>query len=72
MEIEIFPSLGCFSHIPSILSGYYDTGEYIIRHYEDKLYIYENNKKLKLSFEKQYCKELKKRRKNNKFEKELF
>ena len=65
MEIKIFPSLGFFSHIPSILSGYYDTGEYIIRLYEERLYIYEYDKKLKLTFEKQYCKELKKRRKNN-------
>ena len=65
VEIKIFPSLGYFSHIPNIVNGYYDTGEYIIKLVENEMYIYQYNKKLKLSFEAQYCKELKKRRKNN-------
>ena len=65
MEIEIFPYLGCFSHIPCISNGYYDSGEYIIKYVEDRLYIYRYDQKLKISFENQYCKELKKRRKNN-------
>ena len=64
-EIEIFPSLGRFSHIPNIFNGYYDTGEYIIKYIEDRLYIYQYDKNLKISFEHQYCIELKKRRKNN-------
>jgi len=65
MEIEIFPSLGRFSHIPNILNGYYCTDKYIIKLIEDRLYIYRYEQKLKLSFENQYCKELKKKRKNN-------
>ena len=61
MEIEIFPSLGRFSHIPSILNGYYYTDKYIIKFIEDRLYIYQYEQKLKISFENQYRKELKKR-----------
>ena len=58
-DIEIFPSLGTFSHIPSLESGYYSNGKYIIKRIEKRLNIYKYNKYLVKSFEKQYCIELK-------------
>ena len=64
-EIEIFPLMGSFTHIPSITNGYYNTDEYIIKLSGGRLNIYRYDEKLKKSFEYQYCKELKKRRKNN-------
>ena len=66
-EIEIFPSFGCFTHIPNILNGYYNTGEYLIKPSGGRIYAYRYDEKLKISFEYQYCKELKKRKKNNLF-----
>ena len=55
---EIFPSLGLFSHIPSLSNGYFISGKYIIRYYDNRLFIYQYNEKLEKKFELQYCNEL--------------
>ena len=62
-NIEIFPSLGMFSHIPPISNGYYVSENYIIKFIEKRIYIFNYNKKLENEFEKQYCYELKKKKK---------
>ena len=64
-EIEIFPSLGWFSHIPSLLNGYYSSGVYIMKIIDDRINVYLYNESLKESFENQYCKQLKKYKKTN-------
>ena len=64
-SIKIFPFFGKFTHIPNILNGYYNTGKYMIKFIEGRLNIYLYNEKLKISFEKQYCKELLKKNKMN-------
>ena len=64
-EFEIFPSLGWFSHIPSILNGYYNSGEFLLKYIDNRLYIYLFDLKLKESFEEKYQKQLKKIGKRN-------
>ena len=58
-DIEIFPSLGWFTHIPNINDGYYNAGIFIIKPIEGRLNIYQYNESLKEIFEEQYCKNLK-------------
>ena len=58
--IEIFPSLGWFSHIPPIDGGYYISGNYIAKYINKSLTIFSNEEKLVKLFEKQYCEQLKK------------
>jgi CDP-glycerol glycerophosphotransferase (TagB/SpsB family)/glycosyltransferase involved in cell wall biosynthesis len=64
-DIEIFPSLGWFTHIPNINDGYYNSGRFIIKPIEDRLNIYVYNESLKEIFEEQYCKYLKQLMKTN-------
>ena len=59
-EIEIFPSLGKFTHISKIKNGYYSNGKYIIKLKKKRIIIYQYNKILEKSFELKFCKELKK------------
>ena len=58
-ESEIFPSLGWFTHMPSILNGYYNSGKYIIRLIKRRIYIYKYDKRLETLFENDYCEQLK-------------
>jgi len=64
-QIEIFPSLGWFSHIPNLLNGYYNSGKYILKLDNKRIHIYQYNDRLKNLFEEQYIQVLKKARKNN-------
>ena len=64
-NIEIFPSLGSFTHIPNVKDGYYSNGNYIIKNIERRLIIYRYNHSLKKSFEQQYCRYLKTITKDN-------
>ena len=59
-NIEIFPSLGLFTHIPYKNHGYYTSDNYIIKYYKRRLYIFQYNDQLVKKFENLYCKELKK------------
>ena len=63
--IEIFPTLGCFSHIPPIINGYYVSENHIAKYINRSLTIFIKNKYLLKVFEDQYCKQLKKEGKNN-------
>ena len=63
--IEIFPSLGWFTHVPSINNGYYVSDNYIVKNINDSLTIFGNKKILTKLFEKQYCEELKRLNKND-------
>ena len=58
ITIEIFPSIGRYSHIPPISNGYYTIGNYIIKNLNRNLIIYQRNNYLIKSFEKKFCKEL--------------
>ena len=64
-EIEIFPSLGWFAHIPSLLNGYYNSGIKILKYIDGRLNVFQYSKHLKDLFENQYIDELKKIRKIN-------
>ena len=57
-NIEIFPSLGMFSHIPPITNGYYISNNKIIKYINRRITIFSYNKKLSFEFEKLYCDEL--------------
>ena len=63
-NIEIFPSLGKFSHIPPISNGYYVSENYIIKFIEKRIFIFNYSKKLENKLEKQYCYELQKKKKD--------
>ena len=58
-EIEIFPSLGFFSHLPPLANSYYSTGAYILKKNNKALYIYKYDSILENFLEFEYCKELK-------------
>ena len=58
--IEIFPSLGWFSHIPSIVAGYYISDNYIAKCINKRLTIFRNEEKIAKLFEKHFCEQLKK------------
>ena len=62
---EIFPSFGWFTHIPDLVNGYYNSGEYIIKIINGRIMIYKYNISLEEIFEKKYCEELKKIKKIN-------
>lgn len=58
-NIEIFPSFNSFTHVPPLINSYYIAKNYIIQNNKN-LVIYLYNKNLELLLENQYCKELKK------------
>ena len=58
VNIEIFPSLGKYTHIPNINNGYYIFENFIIKYIYNRLIIYPYNKNLEIEFEKIYCSEL--------------
>ena len=58
--IEIFPSLGLFTHIPSINNGYYISNNYIAKYINKTLIIFRYKKELAKLFEEEYCKQLEK------------
>ena len=64
-NIEIFPSLGLFSHIPFIPNGYFTTEKYIIGYFYNRLTVFHYNNALEEKFENYYCYELKKRNKED-------
>ena len=64
-NVEIFPSLGDFIHIPNVKDGYYSTEKFLIKTIKRRLYIYRYNKILEKSFEMQYCLYLKNISKEN-------
>ena len=64
-NIEIFPSMGWFTPISSLINGYYNSGKYILKYIEDRLCIYKYDQQLKELFEKKYIQILKKKKKNN-------
>ena len=53
-DIEIFPSFGYFSHIPTIINSCYVTKNYIIKIINNRIIIYQYNKKLEKNCENQY------------------
>jgi len=61
--IEIFPSLEYLNHLPPINNSYYIKENYIIKNYNNKIYVYKNLKEEK-SFEINFSKELTKLHKN--------
>ena len=63
IDIEIFPSLGWFTHIPPIKGGYYISQDYIVKKVNNYLSIFNNKQTLVELFEKEYCEQLKKERK---------
>ena len=62
--IEIFPSLGWFTHIPDTDDGYYISDNYITKYINKSLTIFINKKDLAKLFENQYCTQLQKKGKN--------
>ena len=65
MEIEIFPTLGWFTHIPSLLNGYYHSELYIIKFINERLNVFQSNERLIELFEDQYIEILNKKGKKN-------
>lgn len=63
-NIEIFPSLGLFSHIPPLKNGYFISGNFIIKYYNKRLEVFQYNQLLEKKFENQYCYELKQNKKD--------
>ena len=64
-EVEIFPSLGWFTHIPNMNDGYYHSNGYILKYNDGRINIFPYNETLKKTFEEQYCKMLNKMLKTN-------
>ena len=64
-EVEIFPSLGVFTHIPNINNGYYINDDLLIKYIEKRIVIFKYNIILEKESEIQYCKELKKVKKDD-------
>lgn len=62
--IEIFPSLGWFTHIPAINDGYFISDNYIAKYINKSLTIFKNSNELSKLFEEQYCEQLEKKGKN--------
>ena len=58
IKIEIFTSLGLFSHIPPLTNGYYVKENSIIKFVENRFIILQYNKSIAINFEKLYCLEL--------------
>ena len=65
INIEIFPLLGMFSHIPPITNGYYVAENYIVKYKDKRLMLLIYRKELEINSEKLYCSELQKINKNN-------
>ena len=59
-NIERFPSLGFYTHIPPVKNGYYSTEKYIIKLINKKFVIYNYDRNFEMLLEKQYCNYLKK------------
>ena len=64
LYIEIFPSLGWFSHIPPIQDGYYISEDYIIKYIDNRLVLFKYDEKLEFSSENLFCSQLKKTKKD--------
>ena len=64
-RIEIFPTLGFFSHIPPISNGYYIADNFIIKYIYKRLMIFQYKESLEIESEKLYSSELKKISKDN-------
>ena len=64
-NIEIFPNLGYFSHIPPLNNSYYVSDNFIIKHIDKRLMLFLYKKKLEIYSEKIYSSELKKINKND-------
>ena len=64
-SLEIFPSLGYFSHLPPINNSYYAYQKFIVSYKDKRLYIYNNSDLLKEILEDKYCLELYKLEKQN-------
>ena len=57
-SIEIFPSLGRYSHIPTINNGYYISENIILKYINRRFVIFKYQKELEIEFEKLYCLQL--------------
>ena len=64
-SVEIFPTLGLFSHIPPISNGYYIAENFIIKYIYKRLMIFQYKESLEIESEKLYSSELKKIKKDN-------
>ena len=64
LEIEIFTSLGYYTHIPPINNGYYISENYIMKFIDNRFHIFKYNKFLEVEFEKLFCAQLKQRNKS--------
>ena len=56
---EVYPTLGYFSHIPTIPEGYFVSEGFIVKQEERRLNIYKYSKELENEFETKYCEQLK-------------
>ena len=54
VDYKIFPFLGSFTHVTSILNSYYMTENFIVKNDNNNLLIFPYNKKLEIDFEEQY------------------
>ena len=64
-DIEIFPSIGAFIHIPPITNSYYISENYIIKNNNGYFTIYPYEKNLEKTLEHNYCIELERNRKEH-------
>ena len=64
-NIDIYPIIGDFIHIPPIINSYYISGNYIIKNNNGNFTIYPYEKKLMKTLEYKYCIELEKNGKNH-------
>jgi hypothetical protein len=55
---EIITSLGWYAHIPNIENGYYNSGDYILKIFDNRIKIVPSNKSLIKICEINYQKEL--------------
>ena len=62
---EIFPSLGMFSHIPTIPNGYYISKNKIIKYIDKRLTLFKYDKTLSDEFENLYRSELHRQKKDH-------
>ena len=65
INIEIFPSLGLFSHIPPLSNGYFVAENFIIKYVDKRLNVFQYSQLLEKKFENQYCRELNQNKKDN-------
>ena len=65
IDIEIYPSLGFFTHIPKVPDGYYNSGDYILKIIKNRITIFKYNINIELFFENLYRQQLEKINKTN-------